>query len=310
MGQVPLALALSAGMLAAVNPCGFALLPAYLSLLVAGDTSPPRVVALGRALAASTAMTGGFVAVFGLFGLVLAPVSGQIQQRLPWFTIGLGLLLVALGAVLLAGRQLPALVPKPRRAPRLRRAWPAMTAFGAAYALASLSCTIGPFLAIVVASARAATAWAGIGLFIAYAAGMGLVVAGAAIAVALARASLLGHVRRLGPAISRLGGALLLIVGGYVAYYGWYEIRVRDGGAPQDPIIEAATVVQQRLAGGLDHLGVPVIAAVFGLLLAAALLLARARHRRARQASEPAELTEETDGVSTRGRASKRPAAR
>src|SRR5262245_31268506 len=142
MGQAPLALAVTAGMLAAVNPCGFALLPAYPSLLVISDTTPPRTVALGRALAASTAMTGGFVAVFGLFGLVLAPITGQLQQHLPWFTIGLGLLLAVLGAVLLAGRQLPALVPRPRRAPHLRWAWPSMVTFGAAYALASLGCTI------------------------------------------------------------------------------------------------------------------------------------------------------------------------
>jgi cytochrome c-type biogenesis protein len=39
-------LALSAGMLGAVNPCGFALLPAYLSVLLAD--SGPRPV--GRAL--------------------------------------------------------------------------------------------------------------------------------------------------------------------------------------------------------------------------------------------------------------------
>src|SRR6266498_1511821 len=91
----------------------------------------------------------------------------------------------------------------------------------------------------------------------------------------------------LGPAISRLGGALLLIVGGYVAYYGWYEIRLLHGGPPNDPIIDAATTIQRWLAGGLDHLGAPLITAVFALLLAAALLLARARHRHARQASEP-----------------------
>jgi cytochrome c-type biogenesis protein len=38
------ALALGAGMLAALNPCGFALLPAYLTLLVTGD-QPNRLVA-------------------------------------------------------------------------------------------------------------------------------------------------------------------------------------------------------------------------------------------------------------------------
>jgi len=46
-----LALALAAGMLAAVYPCGFALLPAYLTLLVLGDDSPGPARAVGRALA-------------------------------------------------------------------------------------------------------------------------------------------------------------------------------------------------------------------------------------------------------------------
>ncbi len=42
-----LAVALGAGLLAAVNPCGFALLPAYLSLLVLGDQPPTRSRAVG-----------------------------------------------------------------------------------------------------------------------------------------------------------------------------------------------------------------------------------------------------------------------
>ena len=52
-----LLLALTAGMLGAVNPCGFALLPAYLSLLVAG-TSDTRG-AVGRALTAAAGLTSG-----------------------------------------------------------------------------------------------------------------------------------------------------------------------------------------------------------------------------------------------------------
>ncbi|MEW2635300.1 cytochrome c biogenesis protein CcdA [Streptomyces sp. NPDC048389] len=89
MSDLPLALALAAGMLAAVNPCGFALLPAYLSLLVLGDDTPTRAAAVTRALSATAAMTAGFAAVFALFGLAIAPVAGQVQQHLPWFTIEL-----------------------------------------------------------------------------------------------------------------------------------------------------------------------------------------------------------------------------
>ena len=104
-----LALALAAGMLAAVNPCGFALLPAYLSVLVIGDDSPGTASAVGRALALTAWMTLGFIAVFAVFGLVISPVASQVQQYLPWFTVAFGVPVAAAGAWLVCGRELPKL---------------------------------------------------------------------------------------------------------------------------------------------------------------------------------------------------------
>ncbi|MGH3312492.1 MAG: cytochrome c biogenesis CcdA family protein [Streptomyces sp.] len=277
MADLPLVLALTAGMLAAVNPCGFALLPAYLSLLVLGDDSPTRTAAVGRALAATAAMTLGFAAVFGLFGLAVAPVASQVQQHLPWFTVVFGLLLAGAGLWLLAGRDLPALLPKLRRAPGVTRSAPSMALFGGAYAIASLGCTIAPFLAIVVSAFRSGSTAEGLLLFGAYAAGMGAITGAAALTVALTRHSTVGQLRRLGALAARLGGALLLLVGAYTAYYGWYEIRVFRGGQGADPVIDTAGTVQRWLAGSLDQLGITVIAAAFTLLLLAALIRHRAR---------------------------------
>lgn len=276
MTQTTVVLALTAGMLAAVNPCGFALLPAYLSLLVAGESTGDTV---RRALASTAAMTAGFVAVFGAFGLAVAPVAGWIQERLPWVTVGLGVLLIALGAWLAAGRSLPTPWRGPQ-APELRRTLPSMALFGAAYAAASLSCTIGPFLAIVVASMRAGSTGAGVGLFLAYAAGMGLAVGAAALAVGLLRSSLIRAVRRAGTAISRLGGVLLLLAGAYVAYYGWYEIRLSaDRSAVDDPVVAAAGEIQHSLASALTSAGIEVVAGVFAVLLVLAILLRRLTRR-------------------------------
>jgi cytochrome c biogenesis protein CcdA len=185
-----LALALAAGLVAAVNPCGFALVPAYLSFLVL-DGAVGRSRAVVRALALTAAMTAGFVAVFGVFGLAVAPAAGSVSRHLPWVTIVVGLTLVGLGGWLLAGRQIPALLPRLGRGPAVTRSAWSMVLFGAAYAMASLGCTVGPFLAVVVTSFRAGDVAAGIGLFVAYAAGMGLVVGTAAVAVALARTSVL-----------------------------------------------------------------------------------------------------------------------
>ncbi|WP_244176963.1 cytochrome c biogenesis CcdA family protein [Streptomyces albus] len=284
-----LTLALTAGMLAAVNPCGFALLPAYLSLLVlggGGEDTPSRTTLVGRALTATAAMTAGFTAVFAVFGLVVAPVAGQVQRHLPWFTVVFGLLLGLVGIWLLAGRQLPALLPKLRRAPAVSRSLPSMALFGGAYAIASLGCTIAPFLAIVVSAFRGGSVLRGVVLFAAYAAGMGLITGAAALSVALTRTARVGGLRRLGGAASRLGGGLLLLAGAYVAYYGWYEIRALDGGPVADPVVDGAGTVQRLLAGMLAEAGVPVVAAVFAVLSAGALIL-RLRHVRRTASTAP-----------------------
>ena len=274
-----LALALGAGMVAAINPCGFALLPAYLSLLVLPDDHDRRV-AVGRALALTGAMTLGFVAVFGVFGLVIAPVASGVQAYLPWVTVIIGVVLVLLGVWLLAGRSLPTPGWSPK-SPRLTRRLASMIGFGAAYAVASLTCTIGPFLAIVVASFRAESLAAGTALFVAYAVGMGLMVGTAAVAVALTKASLLNRLRQAGRWVPRLAGALMIMVGGYVSYYGWWELRVLDGAAAADPVIDAALRLQSWLVGAVVALGPLWLVVILVGLIGLGLLGRRARTRRA-----------------------------
>ncbi|APU43340.1 cytochrome c biogenesis CcdA family protein [Streptomyces sp. TN58] len=288
MNDLPIALALTAGMLAAVNPCGFALLPAYLSLLVLGDDSPTKTVAVGRALAATAAVTAGFAALFGIFGLAVLPVAGQIQQHLPWFTIAFGILLTTAGAWLLAGRQLPSPAPKLRRAPKVTRSLPSMALFGMAYATASLGCTIAPFLAIVVSAFRTGSTGGGIALFSAYSAGMGLIVGAASLTVALTRSTAVTRMRRFGALAPRLGGGLLLLAGAYVAYYGWYEIRVLRGGDSTDPVVDGAGAIQRWISQVLDSAGILVIAAVFTALILAGVVVGRRRRRRAQGTSGPA----------------------
>jgi cytochrome c-type biogenesis protein len=277
--DAPYALALAAGLLAAVNPCGFALLPAYLSFLVLdeGGDSGVRARAVGRALILTAAMTVGFVAVFGVFGLLAAPAADVVARHLPWVSVAIGLILAVAGGWLLAGRQLPALGLKMGVGPRVTRRFGSMALFGASYAIASLGCTIGPFLAVVVAGFRTDSVAAGVGLFVAYSAGMALVVGAVALAVALARVSLIRGLRRAAPMISRAAGALLLLAGGYVAWYGFYEIRVFRDPATTDPIVDNAAKAQNAVAGWLDRVGPATAAAAVVLLLIAAAVQALRR---------------------------------
>ncbi len=264
-----LALALGAGLLAAVNPCGFALLPAYLSLLIVGEASPTRARAVGRALSLTAAMTLGFAGVFALFGLAVAPLAAGLQQHLPWFTVALGVMLAVLGVVLASGRSIRLLRMRGGRSRRpLTRSFASMASFGAGYALASLTCTIAPFLAVVVAGFRTDSVAVGIALFLAYAAGMGLVVGTVAVAVALANDSLVRRIRRTGAWVPRLSGVLLFLAGLYAAYYGWWELRVLAGEDPDDPVIATAATVQRALVEAVQTVG------AVGWLIVGALLVA------------------------------------
>lgn len=247
-GADALALAFGSGLIAAVNPCGFALLPAYLSLFVL-DEQPSRMVAVGRAVRATAALTLGFAVVFLVFGLAIAPVAAAVQAYLPAFTVLLGLAVAASGGWVLAGRKLPSFTvgrrPSKKGAPTA--SFTSMAGFGASYAVASLGCTIAPFLAVVVNAFNTESPLSGLVLFLAYAGAMGLMVGTAAILVALARTGLINRARTAGGWLPRLGGALLLLAGAYVAWYGFWELRVLHAGAGADPVVEAAAHLQQRL---------------------------------------------------------------
>ncbi len=285
MTEGSLLLAMTAGLLAAVNPCGFAMLPAYLSLFVLDDTTG-RGQAVRRALTATTAMTLGFVAVFGLFGLVIAPFASGIQQHLPWVTLVAGMLLIAAGSWLLTGRSLPALGWSPGTG-SVRRSFGSILGFGAVYAIASLTCTIAPFLAVVVSSFRTGSMVDGIALYLAYALGMGLLVGTAALAVALARASLITRLRKTSALVPRIVGILLVLTGGYVAYYGWWEIRVLNGKAGPDVLINAAAQVQGGLSAVVGTLGVAGVAVLFTTAVLVVSLAVRLRRRRSEVGGTP-----------------------
>ena len=277
MQQDLVGLAFAAGLVAALNPCGFAMLPAYLALVVRsepGRGTPATEVA--RALAATVAMALGFLAVFGTFGLLTVSLASAVQRWIPYATMLIGIALVVIGILLLTGRELSALLPN-RLAhsvtwaptPRLG----SMFGYGIAYAIASLSCTVGPFLAVTGAGVGGTSAIGRVWIYVAYTAGFALVVGALAVAVALAGSALIDRMRRILPYVNRIGGAVLILVGLYVGYYGYYEVRLFDvGGNPSDPVIAAAARLQGAIAGWVHRHGAWPWILLLALLVAAAIV--------------------------------------
>lgn len=279
MIDAPLALGFAAGMLAAFNPCGFALLPAYLAFFLGAEGAAPARAPVATAVAVGSAVTAGFVVVFGLAGVVTTTLSLAVQRAAPWVSLPVGVALVALGVAVAAGWK-PAL-----RLPGLAvggssRGFASMALYGASYATVSLSCTLPVFLAAVATTFSDASLVSGLAVFVAYGLGMGTVLTGLAVAIGLARRPIRSALRRAAPVVARLGGALLAVAGVYVTWYATYEIRLAREDDPAAGPVSTVTRWSGQVSDWLDEVGPGRVAAVVVVLVAVAGVAGRRRARR------------------------------
>ncbi|MDQ3351426.1 MAG: cytochrome c biogenesis protein CcdA [Actinomycetota bacterium] len=271
----PLLLALTAGMVGAINPCGFSLLPAYVGFFVAGDdgqSSLDRRVL--RAVSSSVSVTLGFVAVFVTLGVLLGSFADAIQDKLPWVAIVIGVVLVLAGLATVAGQQIP--VPRLAFHAVKGRGRVAMISYGAVYAMASLSCTIGPFLAITTASLNRSLI-GGLTTYVAYALGMGVVILAIAFAAALTRPQPVSRLRHLSRYASRLGGVLMVISGGYAVWYARWELSVYRGDLRSNSIVDVVERFRVSLVSWLETVGAMRMTVVVVGIVTITVLLARLR---------------------------------
>ncbi|HEY66464.1 MAG TPA: cytochrome c biogenesis protein CcdA [Caldilineae bacterium] len=222
MNTVLVLYAFGAGMVATVNPCGFAMLPAYVSYYLAtgkDDPGPAGLIPrLGNALLVSGALTTGFVALFAAAGVAVSLGAYFLIQAVPWIGLLIGAGLVLLGGWLLLGQRLvlpglPQLYARPERS--LRNIF----LFGVAYGLISLSCTLPIFLGTVGSVFASGGIIAGLTQFLAYGLGMGAVIIALTLGLALFEEVLVDRLRRLIPYVERAGAVLLLAAGVYIIYY-------------------------------------------------------------------------------------------
>jgi len=282
-----LALAFTAGMLTTVNPCGFALLPAYLTYFLGidnaegdssaavPDTGPDPVL---RALWVSAAVTLGFVAVFGVVGLIWSSISGLVAGRLPYITMIVGVALVILGVAIVRGFEPTVRLPKVQLN-RDGRELLSMFLYGVTYAVASLSCSIGVFISIVSTTLDDSSTFSSLATFVAYALGMGALLAVLTVAVALARTGIVTAFRNTLPYIQRISGVLVILAGLFVTYYAWVEIGELDGRGSTAPVASARNI-QSSISRWIEDFGATNLAGLSIALIAAALALGSWRRRR------------------------------
>jgi cytochrome c biogenesis protein CcdA len=229
--KLPLGYAFVAGMIASVNPCGFALLPAYLGLYLSDDRGGAGARRpVGRAVAVSATVTASFVLLFGFFGILARVAASAVASSLPWIGTTVGVGLIMLGGVLASGREWD--VPL---GPRLAGRFGATAriagisgyaAYGTAYGLASLGCALPVFLGVVGTSLQLHGAADAVGQFMLYGLGMGAVLTAATLATAWFGAGFSQWLRSAGRYSGWASAILLWLAGAYVVYYWLTAIRL------------------------------------------------------------------------------------
>jgi cytochrome c-type biogenesis protein len=207
MIDAPLALAFGAGLVATVNPCGFAMLPAYLSNFVGtGDRLPgTRVAALRRALLVGGVVSAGFLLVFGTTGALIAAGVQAVTRLVSWLALIAGGIAVLLGVAMLLGFELAVRLPRGKGAHR-GHSLASLLAFGVSYPVASLSCTLPVFLSVVVLQTGRTGLISGAATFLAYGPAMSMLLIGATIAAGLGRRRLSLELRGAARHVNRVAG--------------------------------------------------------------------------------------------------------
>ena len=269
--------AFAVGLVAAFNPCGFAMLPAYLSYFVSLESSEEANIGrnIFRGLVVGLTLTVGFVLFFGTVGLLTSTIvsQGAIQSRLSWATFVIGILMVPLGIAMLFGYEPKLLVPRLNKGGTSRQL-PSIFLFGVSFAVVSLGCTAPLFFATVVGSFESRNLWEGTLVFLAYAGGMSLIVMILTLATALGRNEIATSMRKVLPYVSKISGGFLVLAGGFLILYGWWEIQVMRGNFGSNWFVDTSQQFQTNITNWLADIGEARVAVAVAFILWAVVLRA------------------------------------
>ena len=273
-------LSFGSGLLAAVNPCGFVLLPTYLMyfLGVSGRPGTQRST-VRRALLVSAALSAGFMTIFVIVGGISRLFTDWLNQNAKYVALLIGVALVLLGIAMLFGYRLPFSTPKLDTGKRDQTVV-SMYVFGLAYAVASIGCTLGPFSATVLGTIDTDGFFQGIIAVILYGAAMSLLITTLTVTLALAQGGLLKSLRT-GMKYVEIASAIVMILSGlYLTWYWFNDIRDNY----DDNLTGRVLSWQERVAQFLDDNRL-VLAIIFTVVVGIALSYTLISRRREVQQS-------------------------
>ncbi len=210
-------------MVASVNPCGFLLLPTYISYHLGteetGFYEASTSKRLTKALLLGGIATLGFVAISALVGVIIAAGGQWLIRVFPYAGLVVGAAMIGLGAWLVFSGAKLSLLAASRVTISPERNLRNVFLFGIVYAVGSLSCTLPIFLVVVGSALATQGVLASFGQFISYALGMGIILIAVTVGSALFKGTVARGLKRLIPYIDRTSALFMIGAGAYLIYY-------------------------------------------------------------------------------------------
>jgi cytochrome c-type biogenesis protein len=273
------ALAMTTGMIVTLNPCGFAMLPAYLGSFIGRKTSEEEqrspVAGVARAFKVSSAVSLGFMAVFLVLGTLVQLGAKWIisSSATKWLTIVTGIALLAAGIATLLGHRLPIFTPKLEKGGK-DGSFKSMFVFGVSYAVASLGCSLGFFISYTLASATKAGVVSAFVSFLFYSLGFAIIITSLTVSLALAQGWLLKGLRSFMHHVDRLSAVFMIVAGLYLAWYGYSAIK-----GSGNVVTREASSWAGQLSTWVQAQGAYRLASILGVFIIAALAVVAFRKR-------------------------------
>ena len=259
------------GVLAAVNPCGFVLLPTYL-LFFLGTREETELSAserVRRSLVVSAGVSVGFLGVFLVIGIISRLFTQWIELNAKYAALVIGIMLLFAGLRMIGG-WMPRFA-MPQIVGNQNKTFRAMALYGVAYAVASIGCTIGFLTTAVFGSIVLNGFVSGVVSILLYGLGMALLVTALTVSLAFAKTGLITIIRNRLHLIERLAAIFVTFTGVYLIWYWYAAISERSTSG----FVSRIGSWQTRVASLLQDQGTGRLAIVWTSLVGIGILFSR-----------------------------------
>ena len=236
---VLLSFTFTAGIIAFLNPCGFIMLPAYISnhmektfQLQNGNmknnlrTTTFSSRKLVYALLMGLITTAGFITIFSSVGLGISYIGIRIVKIFPWIAFASSLFVIGIGIAKLIGKTVFLNIPASKFFSKSKSNYNSKIdycyffLFGIGYAIISLNCTLPLFLFVTSQGMSAGGIIQGLVVFLTYALGMGtmMTIISSLVSISNQKFNKI-YSTKLAHNLNTITGVILIVAGIYLVYY-------------------------------------------------------------------------------------------